>query len=95
MWKESCTLSNFFWVPLMCVFRKYIKSLIFENIFLKIKKTVNIFLIFEKIFLKIINYCMLLRHTSKIHFVLTIVYIPIGRKAILLLVCQSHQFTYT
>lgn len=66
----------------MCVFRKHIKPSIFENIFPRIEKTVNTFSIFEKIFLKIINYSVPLGHTSKTHFVLTMVYIPIGSNII-------------
>ena len=40
-------------VRLMSVFRMPVKSFIFRNIFLKIKKVINIFLIFKNFFLKI------------------------------------------
>ena len=47
----------------MCALKVHIKSSIFENIFSKIEKTVNIFSIPKKIFSKIINYCVSLEHT--------------------------------
>ena len=42
----------------MYVLRAYIKLFIFENIYLKIKKIVNIFLIFVNFFFKNVNYCV-------------------------------------
>ena len=50
-------------VRLMCALKVHIKSSIFENIFSKIEKIVNIFSIPKKIFSKIINYCVPLEHT--------------------------------
>ena len=56
-------------VRLMCALKVHIKSSIFENIFSKIEKTVNIFSIPDKIFSKIVNYCMSLDHTlAKFYF---------------------------
>ena len=49
-------------VRLMCALKVHIKSSIFENIFSKIEKIVNIFSIPKKIFSKIINYCVSLGH---------------------------------
>jgi len=40
------------------VTKEKIKSPIFRNNFLKIKKILIIFLIFKKIFLKIVDYCV-------------------------------------
>ena len=47
----------------MYVLRAYIKLSIFENIYLKIKKIINIFLIFVNFFFKNVNYCVPLWHT--------------------------------
>ena len=47
----------------MYTFKTHIKSSIFKNIFLKLKKTVNTFSIFKKFFSKNKNYCVLLEYT--------------------------------